>query len=180
MTAARHYRGCLARTLLARTAAPSAPRTIGSTRPWRRSLSGWAWGWWRPTTSTTPPGTAPPAGRAGLHPPPDAAGPGRLPAPPQLRVLSQVRGGNAPLFARYPEALANTRRVAERCHFELRYGLQDLPGFPFQPEWMPRPICASCVRRRCPASYPSGSEAVRRNWPTSWRSSRRPGWPTTS
>jgi len=36
----------------------------------------------------------------------------------------------AALFADYPEALANTRRIAERCQFKLHYGLQDLPHFP--------------------------------------------------
>jgi error-prone DNA polymerase len=36
----------------------------------------------------------------------------------------------APLFEAYPEALANTRRIAERCEFELHCGLQDLPRFP--------------------------------------------------
>jgi len=36
----------------------------------------------------------------------------------------------AALFADHPEALANTRRIAERCRFELGYGLQDLPAFP--------------------------------------------------
>jgi len=35
-----------------------------------------------------------------------------------------------PLFGAYPDALTNTRRVAEQCTFELRYGLQDLPCFP--------------------------------------------------
>jgi error-prone DNA polymerase len=38
-----------------------------------------------------------------------------------------------PLFSAYPDALTNTRRVAERCSFELRYGLQDLPKFPTPP-----------------------------------------------
>ncbi len=36
----------------------------------------------------------------------------------------------APLFAAYPRALRNSRLIADRCHFELRYGLQDLPRFP--------------------------------------------------
>jgi error-prone DNA polymerase len=39
----------------------------------------------------------------------------------------------APLFAAYPDALANTARIAERCRFDLRYGLQDLPRFPAPP-----------------------------------------------
>ncbi|MEW5956273.1 MAG: error-prone DNA polymerase [Chloroflexota bacterium] len=35
----------------------------------------------------------------------------------------------APLFAVYPKALSNSYRIAERCQFELRYGLQTLPQF---------------------------------------------------
>ncbi len=35
----------------------------------------------------------------------------------------------AALFAEYPQALANTQAIAERCNFELRYGVQDLPVF---------------------------------------------------
>lgn len=35
----------------------------------------------------------------------------------------------AALFPDRPEALANTLAVADRCRFELRYGLQDLPPF---------------------------------------------------
>lgn len=34
------------------------------------------------------------------------------------------------LFPDYPEALENAGRIAERCDFELQYGLQDLPHFP--------------------------------------------------
>ena len=33
------------------------------------------------------------------------------------------------LFPDYPQALANTLGIAERCRFELDYGLQDLPHF---------------------------------------------------
>jgi error-prone DNA polymerase len=35
-----------------------------------------------------------------------------------------------PLFSAYPDALTNSRRLAERCQFQLTYGLQDLPQFP--------------------------------------------------
>ncbi len=35
----------------------------------------------------------------------------------------------AALFDDLPEAVANTRLIAERCRFDLRYGLQDLPHF---------------------------------------------------
>lgn len=36
----------------------------------------------------------------------------------------------AGLFAAYPQALANTLRIADRCTFDLGYGLQALPDFP--------------------------------------------------
>jgi DNA polymerase-3 subunit alpha len=34
------------------------------------------------------------------------------------------------LFAAYPEAIRQTRRIADRCAFELTFGLQELPVFP--------------------------------------------------
>jgi error-prone DNA polymerase len=66
----------------------------------------------------------------------------------------------APLFAAYPQALANTRRIAERCQFELRYGLQDLPRFP-----TPAGLDAlTYLRRLCqdavPARYPGPPSRV--------------------
>ena len=36
----------------------------------------------------------------------------------------------AALFTDHPQALANTLLLAERCHFDLQYGLQDLPHCP--------------------------------------------------
>lgn len=36
----------------------------------------------------------------------------------------------AVLFSGYPEALTNTLRIAERCTFDLDFGLQELPKFP--------------------------------------------------
>jgi error-prone DNA polymerase len=39
----------------------------------------------------------------------------------------------APLYANYPLALRNTLQIAERCTFELDYGLQELPDFPTPP-----------------------------------------------
>lgn len=38
-------------------------------------------------------------------------------------------GQMAALFPGHPQALANTALLAERCHFDLNYGLQDLPHF---------------------------------------------------
>ena len=34
------------------------------------------------------------------------------------------------LFSEHPEALANTLRLAERCQFELAFGVQELPQYP--------------------------------------------------
>ncbi len=52
-----------------------------------------------------------------------------------------------PLFAAYPEALAHTRRIAERCEFTLQYGLQDLPPFPVPAGATPQQhLRASCER----------------------------------
>jgi error-prone DNA polymerase len=60
----------------------------------------------------------------------------------------------APLFAAYPEALANTARIAERCRFELRYGLQDLPRFPALPGLDATAYLARLCREAVPARYP--------------------------
>ncbi|NIP84745.1 MAG: hypothetical protein GTO03_03990, partial [Planctomycetales bacterium] len=66
----------------------------------------------------------------------------------------------APLFNAYPEALSNTRRIAERCRFELRYGLQDLPRFPTPPGM----DALAYLRRLCqdalPTRYPDPASRV--------------------
>ena len=49
----------------------------------------------------------------------------------------------APLFADYPEALQATEAIAERCRFELAYGVQCLPTFP-----TPAGLDASAYLRR--------------------------------
>jgi error-prone DNA polymerase len=64
------------------------------------------------------------------------------------------------LFARYPDALANTRLIAERCQFQPRYGLQDLPAF----DVPPGADTSGTLRRLCeevlPQRYPGGGAAV--------------------
>jgi error-prone DNA polymerase len=60
----------------------------------------------------------------------------------------------APLFAAYPDALANTTRIAERCRFELRYGLQDLPRFPAPPGLDAAAYLARLCREAIPGRYP--------------------------
>ncbi len=52
---------------------------------------------------------------------------------PNLEAYLKTGGRLLPLFRAYPDALANTVRIAERCQFVLRYGLQDLPAFPTPP-----------------------------------------------
>jgi error-prone DNA polymerase len=66
----------------------------------------------------------------------------------------------APLFAAYPEALANTRRIAERCQFELRYGLQDLPRFPAPPGLDAMAYLRHLCQDAVPARYPDPSSRV--------------------
>jgi error-prone DNA polymerase len=57
-----------------------------------------------------------------------------------------------PLFANYPDALANTLKIAGRCRFELHYGLQALPHFPTPPgldaEMYLYQLCQKAVRQR--------------------------------
>jgi DNA polymerase III alpha subunit len=52
---------------------------------------------------------------------------------PTSEAYLKTGGRLLPLFSAYPDALSNTLRIAERCQFELRYGLQDLPAFPTPP-----------------------------------------------
>lgn len=55
-------------------------------------------------------------------------------------------------FGELPEALTNTRRIADRCHFELTFGKAHLPGFPPPPgksrEGYLRELCREGIRRR--------------------------------
>ncbi len=65
-----------------------------------------------------------------------------------------------PLFAAYPEALANTARIAEQCDFSLEYGLQDLPQFiapagQSAEEYL-RELCVAAASRK----YPDTPSAV--------------------
>ena len=74
---------------------------------------------------------------------------GRLRRPNSEYYLKSNRQ-MAPLFSRYPEALRNTLRIAERCQFVLRYGVQDLPSFP-TPDGM---SATSHLRRLCVQALP--------------------------
>jgi DNA polymerase III alpha subunit len=52
---------------------------------------------------------------------------------PNSEAYLKSGGRLFPLFRAYPDALANTLHIAERCQFVLQYGLQDLPAFPAPP-----------------------------------------------
>jgi len=88
----------------------------------------------------------------------DAAGPLRRP-----NSEYYLKDGRrlAPLFADYSEALANTLEIAERCTFDLQYGLQDLPAYPTPPGMDAaaylRGLCDEALRRR----YGTPSSEVR-------------------
>jgi error-prone DNA polymerase len=64
-------------------------------------------------------------------------------------------------FAAYPETLANTLHLAERCHYELNYGLQDLP-YLVTPGGM---SSTAYLRRLCeqalPVRYPDSDDRAR-------------------
>ncbi len=80
---------------------------------------------------------------------------GPLLAPNSERYLKSGRQ-LAPLFADIPAALTNTRRIAARCQFELRYGLQELPRCPTPGEM----AAIDFLRQLCLARHP-GEQAQR-------------------
>jgi DNA polymerase III alpha subunit len=65
-----------------------------------------------------------------------------------------------PLFRAYPDALSNTFAIAERCTFELRYGLQDLPFFPTPPGLDAAGYLAQLCQQALPWRYGAPSERV--------------------
>ena len=66
------------------------------------------------------------------------------------------------LFARYPEAIANTRTIADRCQFEPRYELQDLPGFDVPPGQTAEEYVGALCAGALPEHYLNVPEEVRR------------------
>ncbi|HEX9373248.1 MAG TPA: PHP domain-containing protein, partial [Roseiflexaceae bacterium] len=65
-----------------------------------------------------------------------------------------------PLFSAYPDALTNSRRIAERCQFNLTYGLQDLPAFPTPRGIPPAAYLAQLCEQSLPWRYPDAPEPV--------------------
>lgn len=66
----------------------------------------------------------------------------------------------ANLFARYPKAITNTIEIAERCRFELQYGLQDLPVFPTPNGEDAMAYLRRLCSQRLPARYPGTPSSV--------------------
>ena len=79
---------------------------------------------------------------------------------PNSEAYLKSGGRLLPLFRAYPDALANTLRVAERCQFELRYGLQDLPAFPTPPGQDAAGYLAELCQQALPWRYGTPSERV--------------------
>jgi error-prone DNA polymerase len=66
-----------------------------------------------------------------------------------------------PLFADIPEALTQARQIAERCDFELTYGLQDLPPYTTPTGEDPATFLAELCEQALPVYYPDASSEVR-------------------
>ncbi|MCX7789910.1 MAG: DNA polymerase III subunit alpha [Chloroflexaceae bacterium] len=67
----------------------------------------------------------------------------------------------APLFRLYPDALRASLAIAERCRFELCFGLQDLPIFPTPPGCDADGYLARLCAEALPARYGPDATAAR-------------------
>lgn len=64
----------------------------------------------------------------------------------------------AALFAAYPEALANTVRIADRCDLSLEFGKLYLPEFPIPDGLTPEEYLRRLCLERMPARYPAAGK----------------------
>ncbi|MDT8900590.1 DNA polymerase III subunit alpha [Anaeroselena agilis] len=64
----------------------------------------------------------------------------------------------AALFAAYPEALANTVRIAERCDLSLEFGRLFLPEFPIPAGLTPEEYLRRLCLERMPSRYPAAGQ----------------------
>ena len=84
---------------------------------------------------------------------------------PNSETYLKSAGQMTALFADYPQAVSNTQLLADRCHFELQYGLQDLPHFP-TPQGMSSSaylhrLCEETLLCRYPAAEGSEVSQIR-------------------
>lgn len=63
-----------------------------------------------------------------------------------------------PLFRDYPTALATTTAIADRCRFDLTYGLQDLPLFPLPAGMDAAQYLITLCQQALPQRYPNDAE----------------------
>jgi error-prone DNA polymerase len=64
------------------------------------------------------------------------------------------------LFPEHPQALENTCQLAERCHFELSYDLQDLPHFPTTHGMSSSAYLSRLCQEAIPGRYPNPAERI--------------------
>ena len=67
-----------------------------------------------------------------------------------------------PLFRDYPEALIASTTIADRCRFDLTYGLQDLPLFPLPAGMDAVRYLADLCCQALPHRYPRDADSARR------------------
>lgn len=79
------------------------------------------------------------------------------------------------LFARYPLAVTNTRRIADRCHYRPQYGLQALPVFDVPPGTTAEAFLDALCERALARRYGQVSGEVRERLQHELRIIRRAG-----
>jgi DNA polymerase-3 subunit alpha len=65
------------------------------------------------------------------------------------------------LFAQYPDAIANTRRIADMCHIELEVGKWHLPKFPCPDGLSSEEYLKVLVEEKLPGVYPNMTPEIR-------------------
>jgi error-prone DNA polymerase len=66
----------------------------------------------------------------------------------------------AAVFARYPQAITNTNRIADCCSFDFKYGLQELPVFPTPQGLDATGYLHDLCRNAIPHKYPHSRAAA--------------------
>jgi DNA polymerase III alpha subunit len=86
------------------------------------------------------------------------------------------------LFRDFPEAVANTLKIAERCNLNLEFGISKYPEYPIRMEKLERAICMNCANKvgRAIRRTSWNDEELRRVSTMSWEFSRRPASSVTS
>lgn len=75
-----------------------------------------------------------------------------------MRSPEEMKG----LFLQYPEALENTKKIADMCAIELPVGKWILPNYPLQKDETPETYLAKLVAQRTSGRYPKPTEEVKK------------------